>query len=357
MSVTRDRNGAPVQADGSTPWARIERLEAEAFERIGRAATEQELEAARVAYLGKKGELTLILRGMGQIDPAQRPRIGQQVNAARDRLEQALAERQRALADRRLAEQLAAEAVDVTLPARRPARGHWHPIRRVLADVTDYFVGLGFRVVEGPEVETDYYNFEALNIPQDHPARDMWDTFYITDDLLLRTHTSPVQVRVMESQKPPVRVIVPGKAYRHDPPDATHSPIFHQVEGLLIDRHVTLGDLKGTLTGFARRLFGDERAVRFRPSYFPFTEPSAEMDVSCFICGGGGCRVCKHEGWIEILGCGMVHPRVLEMVGYDPEEVGGFAFGMGPDRIALLKYGIDDIRRFYENDVRLLGQF
>ena len=249
------------------------------------------------------------------------------------------------------------EAVDVTLPGKRPGAGGLHPLTKVLREIQEVFVGLGFEVVEGPEIETDYYNFEALNIPLHHPARDMQDTFYITQDILLRTQTSPVQIRTMESRRPPVRIIAPGKVYRVDAADATHTPMFHQVEGLLIDKDITMGDLKGTLATFVRALFGEDRGVRFRPSYFPFTEPSAEMDILCGICHGDGCRSCGGEGWLEILGAGMVHPNVLKMVDYDPEEVGGFAFGMGVERIALLKYGIDDIRMLFENDIRFLRQF
>lgn len=334
----------------------IDDLRESALQAVEQADSIEALEAVRVRYLGKKGELTRLLRSMGELDPAERPRFGKVVNEVRLLLEQRLEERREALARVARQARLEAERIDITLPGRIPEHGKRHPLTRVLDEIKSFFIGLGFRVVTGPEVETDYYNFEALNVPKDHPARDMQDTFYLTEDILLRTQTSPVQIRTMESLRPPVRVIAPGKVFRVDA-DVTHSPMFHQVEGLLIDERITLGDLKGTLTAFARALFGQDRGVRFRPSYFPFTEPSAEMDISCMICGGEGCRVCSNEGWIEILGCGMVHPRVLEMVGYDPEQVGGFAFGLGVERIAMLKYGIDDIRLFYENDLRFLHQF
>lgn len=322
-----------------------------------RAATDRaQLEQARVRFLGKKGELTRLLRGMGQVPPEERPRLGQLVNALRDDLERLFEERSREVAERELEERLRRETIDVTLPGRIPRRGRRHPITQVIDEVTRVAAGLGFQVAEGPEVETDYYNFEALNVPPDHPARDLQDTFYITDQLLLRTQTSPVQIRVMESQQPPIRVIAPGRVYRVDA-DVTHSPMFHQIEGLYVDEHVTFADLKGTLTAIARELFGRHREVRFRPSYFPFTEPSAEMDIQCIICEGAGCRACGHEGWLEILGSGMVHPRVLEMGGLDPSRWSGFAFGMGVERIAMLRYGIDDIRLLFESDVRFLSQF
>lgn len=321
-----------------------------------RAQTSTELEAIRVKYLGKKGEVTQLLRGMGKVPPEERPRLGKLVNEARDKLERALQEAGGKLAALEEQRRLEGERVDITLPGRRPPLGHKHPLTLVLDEIKHVFRGMGFDVVQGPEVETDYYNFEALNVPKYHPARDMQDTFYITDDILLRTQTSPVQVRVMERRKPPIRIIAPGKVYRCDA-DVTHSPMFHQVEGLAVDKHITFGDLKGVLKVFAEELFGKDTGVRFRPSYFPFTEPSAEIDISCVMCHGKGCRVCSHSGWLEILGAGMVHPRVLEMVGYDSEEVGGFAFGMGVERIAMLKYGVDDIRLFFENDARFLAQF
>jgi len=335
----------------------IEALRERALAAIAAAQDVKALEDARVKFLGKKGELTLLLRSMGELPPEERPVVGKMVNALRDELNEALEARRSELEEAAVAARLAAEAIDVTLPGKRLAKGGLHPLSQVLREIQEVFVGLGFEVVEGPEIETDYYNFEALNIPPHHPARDMQDTFYITEEILLRTQTSPVQIRVMESRKPPVRIIAPGKVYRVDAADATHSPMFHQVEGLLIDKNVTMGDLKGTLAEFAHALFGKDRGVRFRPSYFPFTEPSAEMDIECGICRGSGCRFCGGEGWLEILGAGMVHPNVLRAVHYDPEEVGGFAFGMGIERVALLKYGIDDIRLLFESDIRFLRQF
>ncbi|HLT58203.1 MAG TPA: phenylalanine--tRNA ligase subunit alpha [Limnochordales bacterium] len=327
----------------------------QAIAAVRAARSPEELDQVRVRYIGKKGELTQLLRGMGQVPPEERPAIGRLVNAARDAVEAELTARRQELAAAALEARLAAETLDVTLPGWGPVLGRRHPLTQVLDEIKRVFTGLGFEVVEGPEIETDWYNFEALNIPRDHPARDMQDTFFITDDIVLRTQTSPVQIRVMEAQEPPVRIIAPGKVFRVDA-DVTHSPMFHQVEGLYVDEHVTLAELKGTLTLMARELFG-RRPVRFRPSYFPFTEPSAEMDIQCIICDGAGCRLCKHEGWLEILGSGMVHPQVLRNVGYDPEKWSGFAFGMGVERIAMLKYGIDDIRLFFENDIRFLRQF
>ncbi|OUN01013.1 MAG: phenylalanine--tRNA ligase subunit alpha [Firmicutes bacterium ZCTH02-B6] len=334
---------------------RIAQVRAEALAAVRAARSPEELEQVRIRYVGKKGELTQLLRGMGQVPPEERPVVGRLVNEARDAVEAELAARQRELAAAALETRLSAETIDVTLPGWAPVLGRRHPLTQVLDEIKRVFTGLGFEVVEGPEIETDWYNFEALNIPQDHPARDLQDTFFITEDILLRTQTSPVQIRVMEAQKPPVRIIAPGKVFRVDA-DVTHSPMFHQVEGLYVDEGVTFGELKGTLSIMARELFG-QRPVRFRPSYFPFTEPSAEMDIQCIICNGAGCRVCKNEGWLEILGSGMVHPQVLRNVGYDPEHVSGFAFGMGVERIAMLKYGIDDIRLFFENDIRFLRQF
>lgn len=334
---------------------KIARVREQAITAVRAAQTPDELEQARIRYIGKKGELTQLLRGMGQVPPEERPIIGQLVNAARDAVETELAARRQELAAAALEARLAAETLDVTLPGWGPVLGRRHPLTQVLDEIKRIFTGLGFEVVEGPEIETDWYNFEALNIPPDHPARDMQDTFFVTDDIVLRTQTSPVQIRVMESQEPPVRIIAPGKVFRVDA-DVTHSPMFHQVEGLYVDKNVTLAELKGTLATMARELFG-RRPVRFRPSYFPFTEPSAEMDIQCIMCDGAGCRVCSHEGWLEILGSGLVHPQVLRNVGYDPEEWSGFAFGMGVERIAMLKYGIDDIRLFFENDVRFLRQF
>lgn len=320
--------------------------------------TKEELQELRVKYLGKKGMLTKVLRGMGKMPPEMRPQLGQLANEVRLLLEGELEKRLAVLQDKEKENRIAAEAIDVTLPGRPAAGGHQHPLTLVLQEIKDIFTTMGFEVAEGPEIEYDYYNFEALNIPKGHPARDMQDSFYITDEILLRTHTSPVQVRVLEERVPdlPVRIIAPGKVYRRDD-DATHSPMFHQVEGLLVDDHCTLGDLKGVLLAFVRRMFGQDREIRLRPSYFPFTEPSAEVDVSCINCGGQGCRVCSGTGWLEVLGCGMVHPKVLSGPGYDPEEVLGFAFGMGVERIAMLKYGINDLRLFFDNDIRFLRQF
>ena len=321
------------------------------------ARSAAELEQVRVRFLGRQGELTQLLRSLGALPPAERPLVGAAANEAKRELEALLDARLEAARDAERASERRGQRLDLTLPGRRPARGTLHPLTRVHDEIVTIFAGLGFSVAEGPDVETDYYNFEALNIPADHPARDMQDTFYLPGGLLLRTHTSPVQVRTMLAQTPPVRIVVPGRVHRRDVPDASHLPVFHQVEGLAVDRHVTMADLKGTLELFAREMFGPRSRIRFRPSFFPFTEPSAEVDVVCFLCGGEGCRVCKQSGWLEILGSGMVHPQVLRNVGYDPEEVTGWAFGMGIERIAMLKFGIDDIRLFYENDLRFLRQF
>jgi phenylalanyl-tRNA synthetase alpha chain len=327
-----------------------------ALAEVAGAGTTQDLEQVRVKYLGKKGVLTQLLRTMPSLPAAERPAVGRQANEAKVALEAALADRLAALGDAERRARLAAERVDLTLPGRRVVPGGLHPLSRVLDEIVDVFVGLGFAVAEGPEVESDHYNFETLNIPKDHPARDMQDTFYVAGDVLLRTHTSPVQVRTMETRQPPVRIICPGRVYRRDA-DVTHSPMFTQVEGLAVDRGISMGDLKGTLELFARELFGTDSRIRFRPSFFPFTEPSAEVDVLCFVCRGDGCRLCKASGWLEILGCGMVHPRILQRVGYDTEVYTGWAFGMGVERIAMLKYGVDDIRLFFENDLRFLAQF
>ena len=315
------------------------------------------LNEIRIAYLGKKGELTSVLKSMKDVAPEERPRVGQMVNEVRELLETRLDEMKGKLAKRAREEQMKREVIDVTLPAKKSNVGHSHPNTIALKEVERIFVGMGYEVVEGPEVEYDEYNFERLNIPKNHPARDEQDTFYINDNILLRSQTSPVQVRTMEKGKLPVRMISPGRVFRSDEVDATHSPSFHQIEGLVVDKNITFADLKGTLAEFARQLFGPETKVKFRPHHFPFTEPSAEVDVSCFKCGGKGCRFCKGSGWIEILGCGMVHPHVLEMCGIDPEEYTGFAFGVGLERIALLKYEIDDMRLLYENDIRFLKQF
>lgn len=315
------------------------------------------LNDVRVAILGKKGALTALLKSMKDVSPEDRPLVGQLVNETRESIEQMLEETKAKLEAEALSIRLKEEVIDVTLPAKKNQVGHRHPNTIALEEVERIFTGMGYEVVEGPEVEYDYYNFEALNIPADHPAKDEQDTFYINEKIVLRTQTSPVQVREMEKGKLPIRMLAPGRVFRSDEVDATHSPSFHQVEGLVIDKHITFADLKGTLAEFARELFGEATKVKFRPHHFPFTEPSAEMDVTCFKCGGKGCRFCKGEGWIEILGCGMVHPRVLKMSGIDPEEYSGFAFGMGLERIALLKYEIDDMRLLYENDQRFLEQF
>ncbi len=336
---------------------KLEQIKAEALGQIEESGALEKLNEIRIRYLGKKGELTQVLKGMKDVAPQDRPGVGQMVNEARAVIEDKLEETRKRLAARAREEQLKNEEIDVTLPARKMAMAHSHPCTVALEEVERIFIGMGYEVVEGPEVEYDYYNFQALNIPKGHPARDEQDTFYINDSIVLRSQTSPVQVRIMEKQKPPIRIIAPGRVFRSDEVDATHSPCFHQVEGLVIDKKVTFADLKGTLDQFAKELFGEETRVKFRPHHFPFTEPSAEVDVSCFKCGGKGCRFCKGSGWIEILGCGMVHPNVLKMSGIDPEEYSGFAFGMGLERIALLKYEIDDMRLLYENDERFLKQF
>ena len=334
---------------------KLQLIKSEALSAI--AADNADLEQIRIKYLGKKGELTAVLRGMGALSPEERPIVGQIANEVRAQIEEAIAERSALLKQLELEKKLAEEKIDVTMPAAEMKVGTLHPLTKVQRTIEEIFIGMGFSIAEGPEVELDYYNFQALNIPENHPARDTQDTFYITDNILLRSQTSPVQVRTMEKQKPPIRVISPGRVYRSDAVDATHSPLFHQVEGLVVDKGVTMGDLKGMLETFAKTLFGENTRLRFRPHHFPFTEPSAEVDVSCFVCGGEGCRVCKNEGWIEILGAGMVHPFVLSNCGIDPEEYSGFAFGMGVERIAMKYYGIDDMRHLYENDVRFLEQF
>jgi phenylalanyl-tRNA synthetase alpha chain len=335
----------------------LRKIREEAIEKIGKCSALENLNDVRVNYLGKKGELTALLKSMKDVPPEERPKVGQMVNDTRNEIESALSEAVRRMQDKLLDARLKNETIDVTLPAKKNRVGHSHPNTIALEEVEDIFTGMGYEVIEGPEIEKDYYNFEALNIPADHPAKDEQDTFYINGDLLLRTQTSSTQVHEMEKGRLPIRMIAPGRVFRADAVDATHSPSFHQVEGLVIDKNVTFADLKGTLAEFARAIFGPDTKVKFRPHHFPFTEPSAEMDVSCFKCGGKGCRFCKGEGWIEILGCGMVHPHVLEMSGIDPEEYTGFAFGVGLERIALLKYEIDDMRLLYENDVRFLKQF
>ncbi|TVX92112.1 phenylalanine--tRNA ligase subunit alpha [Paenibacillus agilis] len=337
---------------------RLEALRTEALAMLEQVQDVQQLNDLRVKYLGKKGALTEILRGMGSLSAEERPVIGQVANVVRDSIESRLQELQEAFIREETDRKLQAETIDVTLPGRPMARGSVHPLSKVTQELEDIFIGMGYQVAEGPEVEQDYYNFEALNLPKDHPARDMQDSFYITEDLLMRTQTSPVQVRTMELMNgKPVKVVCPGRVYRRDDDDATHSFMFHQIEGLVIDRNIRMSDLKGTLLQFVKEMFGSHMQIRLRPSFFPFTEPSVEVDVTCVQCKGNGCRMCKQTGWLEILGCGMVHPKVLEMGGYDPEEYSGFAFGMGIERIALLKYGIDDIRHFYTNDVRFLQQF
>ncbi len=315
------------------------------------------LNEIRVAYLGKKGELTEVLKSLKDVAPEERPAFGQLVNDTRVTIEELLEEKKLAFTKALREAKLKSETIDVTLPAKKPMLGHRHPNTIALEEAERIFIGMGYEVVEGPEIEYDYYNFEALNIPANHPAKDEQDTFYVTSNILLRTQTSPVQVHEMEKGKLPIRMIAPGRVFRSDEVDATHSPSFHQIEGLVIDKNITFADLKGTLAEFAKQLFGEETKVKFRPHHFPFTEPSAEVDVSCFKCGGSGCRFCKGSGWIEILGCGMVHPNVLRMSGIDPEEYTGFAFGVGLERIALLKYEIDDMRLLYENDMRFLKQF
>jgi phenylalanyl-tRNA synthetase alpha chain len=336
---------------------RVEAVVREARAAIAAAGSAAELEQVRVRTLGRQGTLTQLLRSLGGLSPEERRGLGAAANEAKRDLETLVDAQLAAARDRERRQERGRARPDLTVPGRRPDRGSRHPLTLVRDEIIAIFGGLGFSVAEGPEIETDYYNFEALNLPADHPARDMQDTFYFSADTLLRTHTSPVQIRVMQAQRPPVRIICPGRAYRRDAADLTHSPMFHQVEGLAVDRAVSMADLRGTLELFARAMFGPASRIRFRPSFFPFTEPSAEVDVLCFGCQGGGCRVCKQSGWLEILGSGMVHPNVLRNVGYDPEEVTGWAFGMGIERVAMLKYGVDDIRLFFENDLRFLRQF
>lgn len=317
----------------------------------------QQVENARIKFLGKKGELTAILKQMGKLSAEERPVIGQLANEIRAELDKKIAEKTKQLKEIALNEKLKSEAIDVTMPGESVELGHIHPLTAVLNELKDIFIGMGFNIAEGPEVEKDYYNFEALNIPKDHPARDTQDTFYINENVVLRTQTSPVQIRVMENTEPPIRIIAPGRVYRSDAVDATHSPLFHQVEGLVVDKGINMADLKGTLEAFAKRLYGEDTKIRLRPHHFPFTEPSCEIDVSCFKCGGKGCPMCKGEGWIEILGGGMVHPKVLKNGGIDPEVYSGFAFGVGLERLTMFKYNIDDMRLLYENDLRFLSQF
>ncbi len=338
---------------------KLSQIKETAVAKLDNASDLKALDELRVEILGKKGELTQILKGMGSLSKEERPVIGQLANEVRSAIEAKLEEKKAELSRKALDEKLEAEKIDVTMPGKVTELGHKHPMTQVIDEIKNIFIGMGYEIAEGPEVESAYYNFEALNIPKDHPARDEQDTFYIdgTGDFLLRTQTSPMQVRVMETRKPPIRIIAPGRVYRSDEVDATHSPIFHQLEGLVIDKGITMGDLKGALAEFAKGLFGEDTKVRFRPHHFPFTEPSAEMDASCFACGGKGCRVCKDSGWIEVLGCGMVHPKVLEMSGIDPKVYSGFAFGMGLERVAMQKYAISDLRLLFENDVKFLKQF
>ncbi len=336
---------------------KLKEIREEAMKQIQESDALDKLNDVRIAFLGKKGKLTAVLKGMKDVAAEERPVVGQMVNDTRSAIESILEETKQKLEARAREEQLAREVIDVTLPAKKNHVGHRHPNTIALEEVERIFIGMGYEVVEGPEVEYDLYNFEKLNIPANHPAKDEQDTFYINKDIVLRTQTSPVQARVMEQGKLPIRMIAPGRVFRSDEVDATHSPSFHQIEGLVVDKNITFADLKGTLEEFAKELFGPETKTKFRPHHFPFTEPSAEVDVTCFKCGGSGCRFCKGSGWIEILGCGMVHPHVLEMCGIDPEEYTGFAFGVGLERIALLKYEIDDMRLLYENDTRFLRQF
>jgi len=336
---------------------KLKELQELALKKIEDAKSSSDLEEIRVKFLGKKGELTTILRGMGQVSPEERPIVGKLVNEAKAAIETKLEEIVNSIKEKEKANKLANETIDISLPGKKKVIGKRHPLDLTLQKMEEIFISMGFTIEEGPEVELDHYNFEALNIPKNHPARSEQDTFYINDNIVLRTQTSPIQIRTMEKQTPPIKMISPGKVYRSDSVDATHSPIFYQMEGLVIDKGVTFADLKGTLELFAKKMFGDKVQTKFRPHHFPFTEPSAEMDATCFVCGGEGCRVCKNSGWIELLGCGMVHPNVLRNCGIDPEVYSGFAFGFGVDRMVMLKYGIDDIRLLYESDMRFLNQF
>lgn len=336
---------------------KLEEIKAAAMSVLQNASDIDALEEARIKFLGKKGELTAVLKGMGALSAEERPKIGALANEIRAQVEGQIESKKAEIAAKLEEAKLAAEVIDVTMPGKAQEKGELHPLTKVMNNIKDTFIGMGFEIADGPEVELDYYNFEALNIPPNHPARDTQDTFYISDNVVLRTQTSGMQVRVMEKTKPPIRIIAPGKVYRSDAVDATHSPVFHQIEGLVVDKGVTMADLKGTLEMFIHRLYGNETRVRFRPHHFPFTEPSAELDISCFKCGGKGCGMCKGEGWIEILGCGMVHPKVLANCGIDPEVYSGFAFGIGLERIAMGKYDINDLRLFFENDLRFLKQF
>ena len=335
----------------------IAKLKETSIEEIKRCDKQAELNNLKIKYLGKKGELTKILRTMGSLSPEERPAVGSLVNEIRDELNNLIEEKEKEFKKQELLRKLETENIDVTEPSKKNDIGSLHPITQTIQEVEEIFLGMGYEIADGPEVEKAIYNFDKLNTPPDHPARDIQDTFYITDDIVLRSQTSPVQARVMENKKPPIKIICPGAVYRSDSVDATHSPVFHQVEGLVVDKKISMTDLKGTLEMFAKKCLGENTKIRFRPHHFPFTEPSAEADVSCFVCGGKGCRVCKGEGWIELLGCGMVHPNVLRNCGIDPEEYSGFAFGFGVERIAMAKFGIDDLRLLYENDARFLKQF
>ena len=335
----------------------ITKIKENSIKEINSCKEEQQLNELKVKYLGKKGELTIVLRGMGSLSPEERPIVGSLVNQVRDELEELISKKEREFKKEKIRKKLENENIDVTEPSKKIKLGSLHPITQIIDEVEEIFLGMGYQIADGPEVEKAIYNFDKLNTPPDHPARDLQDTFYITEDIVLRSQTSPVQARVMENQKPPIKIICPGTVYRSDSVDATHSPVFHQVEGLVVDKNIAMTDLKGTLEMFAKKCLGENTKIRFRPHHFPFTEPSAEADVSCFVCGGKGCRVCKGEGWIELLGCGMVHPNVLENCGIDSKEYSGFAFGFGVERIAMAKFGIEDMRLLYENDVRFLKQF
>ncbi|AUS98769.1 phenylalanine--tRNA ligase subunit alpha [Clostridium thermosuccinogenes] len=335
----------------------LNNIKAQAEEALSSVSSIQELENVRVKYLGKKGELTAVLRGMGALSAEERPVIGQLANEVRQFIEDILTKKMKELAEAEKRIRLEKEKIDITMPGRTRSFGKRHPLTQVIDEIKEVFLGMGYQIAEGPEVELDYFNFEAMNIPKNHPSRDVQDTFYIDGNVVLRTHTSPVQARVMKTQKPPIRIICPGRVYRSDEVDATHSPVFHQIEGLVVDKGVTMGDLVGTLQVFAKALFGEDTKIRLRPHHFPFTEPSAEVDVSCWSCHGSGCRVCKGEGWVEILGAGMVSPKVLRECGIDPDEYSGFAFGLGVERVAMARFNIDDMRLFTENDVRFLMQF
>lgn len=337
--------------------AQIKKIEENSKKEILNSKSIKEINEIKVKYLGKKGELTTVLREMGNIPAEQRPVIGSLVNQVRDKLENLINQKEQEFKEIELKNKLENENIDVTEPSKKTKLGSLHPITQIINEVEDIFLGMGYQIADGPEVEKAIYNFDKLNTPPDHPARDIQDTFYITDDIVLRSQTSPVQARVMENTKPPIKIICPGAVYRSDSVDATHSPVFHQVEGLVVDKNISMADLKGTLEMFAKKCLGENTKIRFRPHHFPFTEPSAEADVSCFVCGGKGCKVCKQEGWIELLGCGMVHPNVLENCGIDSEVYSGFAFGFGVERIAMAKFGIDDMRLLFENDVRFLKQF